>query len=90
MSKALDKIIKKSASRLKDSRYQSAAELKKDLQLSMEDPYGEFVETSDEEGETKELPVIKPEQIKEYLEKALDIDPKFNGAEEARKTLKDL
>ncbi|MEX1378206.1 MAG: Stk1 family PASTA domain-containing Ser/Thr kinase [Eubacteriales bacterium] len=88
MSKALDKIITKAASRLKDSRYQSASELKRDLELAGTDPYGDFVETADEAGETKEMPVIRAEQIKEYLENAAK--EKQEQKENASKEITDI
>ena len=81
MTKALDKIITKAASRLKDNRYKSAEELKHDLKMSAEDPYGDFVKVADEEGETKELPVIRPEQIKEYIEKTAKEQKETNAKE---------
>jgi len=63
LSEALNKIIMKAANKHKDSRYQSAQELKEDLIKSKEDKAGSFVEVFTDDGDTKEIPVIKKENI---------------------------
>ena len=79
LTQAMDRIIMKASNKLRDMRYQSIQELKNDLLLSEEDPYGDFVVQVDDEGETKAIPVIKKEQIINDKQKPIESD---NNTEE--------
>ena len=61
LSSSIDKIIIKAANKSKDLRYQTAEELKNDLLLSIDDPYGDFVTAMDVEGDTKAIPIVSKE-----------------------------
>jgi serine/threonine protein kinase len=55
---SLEKIILKSMSKNQDNRYQSIAEMSKDIRKCLNEPDGNYIELSDGEYDTKELPAI--------------------------------
>lgn len=89
LSHALDKIIMKASNKLRDSRYQSAQELKEDLIKSKDDPKGGFVLESDDDGETKVLPVISKEMAEQAAKQSNEVSNEISD-ESDDKTITDI